>query len=246
MWDSPRQLNVAALLFALMAAAMLAWGAIGWTVHQSAFALHRVVVDGNLARASRAHLETVIREELNGTFFTLSLVEARASLQRVPWIKSVALRRQWPDRLEVTIAEYEPLARWNDAGLVDTGGEVFTANFDGELPQFVGPDGSSAEIARRYREFGVALEPRSLAIAELRLSPRGSWQLRTTGRAALAIELGRSAPGDRLSRFVHYHARTVGALNHGGTRVDYVDLRYRNGFAARVPGFTERSPRKAG
>ena len=117
---------------------------------------------------------------------------------------------------------------------------------DGELPQFVGPDGSSAEIAQRYREFGVALEPRSLAIAELRLSPRGSWQLRTTGGAALAIELGRSAPGDRLSRFVHYHARTVGALNRGGTRVDYVDLRYRNGFAVRVPGFTERSPRKAG
>ncbi|TMH53362.1 MAG: cell division protein FtsQ [Betaproteobacteria bacterium] len=123
---------------------------------------------------------------------------------------------------------------------------MFSANFDGELPQFVGPDGSSAEIAQRYREFGVALEPRSLAIAELRLSPRGSWQLRTTGGAALAIELGRSAPGDRLSRFVHYHARTVGALNHGGTRVDYVDLRYRNGFAVRVPGFTERSPRKAG
>src|SRR6266542_3963431 len=155
MWDSPRQLNVVALLFALVAAAMLAWGAVAWMVHQSAFALHRVVVDGNLARASRAHLETVIREELNGTFFTLSLAEARASLQRVPWVKSVALRRQWPDRLEVTVSEHEPLARWNDAGLVDTEGEVFGANFDGELPQFVGPDGSSAEIARRFREFGV-------------------------------------------------------------------------------------------
>ena len=246
MWDSPRQLDVFALLFALVAAAMLAWGAVAWTVHQSAFALHRVVVYGDLARASRAHLETVIREELKGTFFTLNLAGARASLQRVPWVKTVALRRQWPDRLEVTIAEYEPLARWNDAGLVDTEGEVFNADFDGELPQFIGPDGSSTEIALRYREFGAALEPRSLAIAQLLLSPRGGWQLRTTGGAALAIELGRSAPGERLSRFVHYHARTVGALNRGGTRVDYVDLRYRNGFAVRVPGFTEKSPRKAG
>src|SRR5256885_2123876 len=159
MWDSPRQLNVAALLFALMAAAMLAWGAIGWTVHQSAFALHRVVVDGNLARASRAHLETVIREELNGTFFTLSLGEARASLQRVPWIKSVALRRQWPDRLEVTIAEYEPPARWNDAGLDDTGGAVVPANFDGELAHLVRPDGPSPGIARRFPAFVAAPEP---------------------------------------------------------------------------------------
>ena len=232
MWDSPRQLNLVALLFALAATVLLAWGAVAWTVHQSAFALHRVVVDGNL--------------ELNGTFFTLSLAEARASLQRVSWVKSVALRRQWPDRLEVTIAEHEPLARWNDAALVDTEGEVFSANFDGDLPQFFGPDGSAADIALRYREFGVALEPRSLAISELRLSPRGGWQLRTGGAAALAIELGRGAPGERLSRFVRYHARTVGALNRAGTRVDYVDLRYRNGFAVRVPGFTERSPRKAG
>jgi cell division protein FtsQ len=246
MWDSPRQLDVFALLFALVAAAMLAWGTVAWSVRQPAFALHRVVVHDNLARASRAHLETVIREELKGTFFTLSLADARASLQRVPWVKSVALRRQWPDRLEVTIFEHEPLARWNDAGLVDTEGEVFNADFDGELPQFVGPDGSSAQIALRYREFGVALEPRSLAIAQLRLSPRGGWQLRTTGSAALAIELGRGAPGDRLLRFVAYHARTVGALNRGGTRVDYVDLRYRNGFAVRVPGFTERLPHKAG
>jgi cell division protein FtsQ len=246
MWDSPRQLNALALAFALAAAAMLAVGGITWAVRQHVFALHRVVIDGNLARASGAHLERVIREELKGTFFTLSLDAARASLQRVPWVKSVALRRQWPDRLEITIVEHEPLARWNDAGLVDTEGDVFNADFDGELPQFIGPDGRSNEIARHFRDFGAVLRPRSLAIAELRLSPRGGWQLRTTGSAALALELGRSAPAERLSRFVLYHARTVGALARAGTRVDYVDLRYRNGFAVRVPAFAEKSPRKSG
>ena len=30
-----------------------------------------------------------------------------------------------------------------------------------------------------------------------------------------------------------------------GTRVDYVDLRYRNGFAARVPQFREKPGRPA-
>jgi cell division protein FtsQ len=246
MWDSPRQLNALALLFALAAAAMLAVGTVAWSVRQPAFALHRVVIDGNLARASSAHLERVIREELKGTFFTLSLAAARASLQRVPWVKSVALRRQWPDRLEITIAEHQPLARWNDAGLVDTEGEVFSADFDGELPQFIGPEGRSGEIAHHFREFGELLRPRSLAIAELRLSPRGGWQLRTAGGAALAIELGRSAPAERLSRFVLYHPRTVAAFARAGTRVDYVDLRYRNGFAVRVPTFAEKSPRRSG
>jgi cell division protein FtsQ len=246
MWDSPRELNILAWSLTLAAVATLAWGAIAWAVRQPAFALRHVVVDGSLARASRAHVEAVIREEFKGTFFTLSLTDARASLQRIPWIKSVALRRQWPDRLEVTIVEHEPLARWNETALVDTEGEVFSADFDGELPQLAGPDGRSGEVALRFREFGAALEPRALAIVELRLSPRGGWRLRTNGSAAMAIELGRTAPAERLARFVAYHARTVGALARAGTRVDYVDLRYRNGFAVRMPGAAEKQARKTG
>jgi hypothetical protein len=48
-----------------------------------------------------------------------------------------------------------------------------------------------------------------------------------------------------LNRFVAYYARTVGALARAGTGVEYADLRYRNGFAARVPGFRERAVKKA-
>jgi cell division protein FtsQ len=246
MWDNPRELNVLAWSMTLAAAGLLACGVVAWAVRQPAFALHQVVVDGGLARTSRAHLETVIREELKGTFFTLNLAEARASLQRVPWVKSIALRRQWPDRLEITVVEHEPLARWNETALVDTEGEEFSAEFDGELPQFTGPDGSAAELAQHFREFGAALAPCALAITELRLSPRGGWRLRTTGSPPLAIELGRDAPGERLARFAAYHARTVGVLARAGTPVDYVDLRYRNGFAVRAPDASGKPAQKTG
>jgi cell division protein FtsQ len=246
MWDNPRELNVLAWSVLLVAAALLAWGAIVWAVRQPVFALRQVIVDGALAHTSRAHLETVIREELKGTFFTLNLAEARASLQRVPWVKSVALRRQWPDRLEITVVEHQPLARWNETALVDTEGEEFSAEYDGELPQFTGPDGTSTQLAQRFREFGAALAPDALTIAELRLSPRGGWRLRTTGRTPLAIELGRNAAGERLARFAAYQARTVGTLERAGTPVDYVDLRYRNGFAVRVPESAAKPARKTG
>ena len=235
MWDSPRELNLLAGAVTLAAAALLAWGVVAWAVRQPLFALRHVIVDGSLARTSRAHLETVIREELKGTFFTLNLADARTSLQRVPWVKSVALRRQWPDRLEITVVEHEPLARWNDTGLVDTEGEEFSAEFDGDLPQFTGPGGTAAELAQRFHQF-----------TELRLSPRGGWRLRTAGRSPLAIELGRDAAGERLARFAAFQARTVGALARSGTPVDYVDLRYRNGFAVRVPESTGKPARKTG
>jgi hypothetical protein len=41
------------------------------------------------------------------------------------------------------------------------------------------------------------------------------------------------------------YGRTIGALARQGTRVEHVDLRYRNGFAARLPGFREKAARRA-
>ena len=247
MWDDARQLNVVAAALALAAVVALAWGGLAWVLRQPLFAFREVVVHGTLERASAAHLEAAVREELTGTFFTMNLDRARRSLSRVPWVRNVALRRQWPQRLDVTIEEQAPLARWNDTGIVNEQGEVFVADYDGELPQFDGPDGSAAQVATRFREWSDALAPLALALEGIRLSPRGSWRLAAQGAAGtLAIELGREEPTVRLQHFVAVYERTIGVLARAGTRIDHVDLRYRYGFAARVPGFRERAPKKAG
>jgi cell division protein FtsQ len=57
----------------------------------------------------------------------------------------------------------------------------------------------------------------------------------------LTLELGRDEPDARLARFIDVHRQTLGALSRAGTRIDVVDLRYRNGFAVRVPGFREKN-----
>jgi cell division protein FtsQ len=245
MWDNPRQLNALAFAIAFLALALFCWGATVWAVRQPAFELRQISIAGPLSRVNPAHLEAVVREELRGTFFTMQLAEARNSLQRVPWVRGVALRRQWPNRLEVFVTEHTPLARWNDNALVNKEGEVFIADYDGELPQFTGPEGAAGEMSARFVEFGAALERAGLTIGEMRLSARGGWELKTAAVPALTVALGRSEPGERLGRFVAYYARTVGALTRAGTRVEYADLRYRNGFAARVPGFKERAVKKA-
>ena len=246
MWDDAKQLNAIATGLALLAAGFLGFGAIEWATRLPAFGFREIVVRGPLERANPRHLEAVIRDELAGTFFTMNLDRARASLERVPWVRRIALRRQWPERLEVTIEEHVPLARWNASALVNVQGEVFAAVYGDELPQFEGPEGRSVDMAERYREWNQALAPLALAVEAIRLSPRGGWYLRTRGEGGiLSLELGRDEPAARLARFVAAHGRTLGVLARAGTRIEHVDLRYRNGFAARVPGFRERSPKKA-
>jgi cell division protein FtsQ len=246
MWDDAKQLNAIALTLALVAGGLLVWGALAWAARQPAFELREVVIRGPLEHVNTTYLETVVRDELAGTFFTMNLDSARASLAKVPWVRSISLRRQWPQSLEVTIEEHVPFARWNDAALVDTFGDVFVAEYSGDLPRFSAPDGRAAEVARRYRESSEVLAPLALTVESVRLSPRGGWGVTAKGdRGSIAIELGREDPVARLSRFVAVYERTIGALARAGTRIDHVDLRYRNGFAARVPGFRERGQKKA-
>ena len=246
MWDDARQMNALAATLALLALLGLIGTGIAFFVRQQSFAFREVVVSKPLTRTSAAHLEAVIRDELTGTFFTMDLARARASLARVPWIRDVALRRQWPHRLEVTVEEHEPLARFNEGQFVNMQGEVFQAESRDELPQFDGPEQRAPEMTERYRAWAEALRPLSLALTEVRLSPRGGWRLKAAGPVGpLTLELGREEPDVRLARFVAAYRQTLGALARAGTKIDVVDLRYRNGFAARVPGFREKNVKPA-
>ncbi len=246
MWDDAKQMNALAITLATITLVCLAWVAVAYVVRLPSFGFDEVVVTAPLKRANGAQLEAVIRDELTGTFFTMDLERARASLRSVPWVRNVALRRQWPHRLVVTIEEHEPLARWNEGALVSQRGEVFTADAADDLPQFEGPEGRAAEVAARYAAWSEALQPLSLKLARVRMSARGGWQLKAKGPdGPLTLELGREEPDARLARFVAAHGRTLGALARAGTRVDTVDLRYRNGFAARIPGFREKNVKPA-
>ena len=245
MWDDARQMNAISAVLALFAALVLLWGGLAWLLRQPMFAFREVVIQVSPERASAAHLEAAIRGELAGSFFTMNLDRARGAFARVPWVRAVALRRQWPQRLEVTIEEHVPLARWNDGGLVNTHGEVFVADWNGELPQFRGPADTAAAMTARYREWTARLAPLDLRVRGIVLSPRGGWEIRAERAGApLSIALGRDDVDARLARLIGAYPRTLDALARAGRPVERVDLRYRNGFAARVPGALDKPTRK--
>ena len=231
MWHKPALMNaVADALFGAAALIVLAAIAV-YAARLPAFAMREVRVEGGLAHVTQGEIEDVVRREVKGGFFTVDLPAVRAAFERLPWVRGANVRRQWPARLDVALEEHEPLARWGDEALVSTHGEVFRAAYDGELPVFVGPEGTAREIAIQYRYFQRALASIGDAPVRVQVSARRAWQLKLRGGTTL--ELGREQTEARLGRYVQLHERTVGAL---GRRVDYVDLRYANGFAVRVKG----------
>lgn len=230
MWDRPALMNaVANTLFVV--AALLVLAAVAIQVAQlPAFSLREVRVGGELKRVTRDQIEDVVRRELRGNFFTINLAATRVAFERLPWVRNVNVRRQWPARLDVALEEHEPLARWANTALVNTHGEVFQAAYDGNLPVFVGPDGAAREIAIQYRYFRRSLGMIGEAPVQVQVTPRRAWQVKLA--SGLTLALGRENIEARLARFVAVYERTLGQL---GRRIDYVDLRYANGFAVRIP-----------
>lgn len=230
MWDKPEILNRISNGLIAFACLMVAHAVLSFVVHLPVFALREIRVVGAPAHVTRAQVETIVAKEMKGTFFTLNLPTLRLAFEKLPWVREVNLRRQWPDRLDVTVTEHVPLARWGNLALVNNHGEIFQAAYDGKLPVFVGPAGTSKEIAIQYDFFRRHLAAIGTMPALVRLTPRRAWQVRLA--SGTTLELGRDDVEARLARFIAVHDRTLGALQR---RVDYVDLRYANGFAVRIP-----------
>ncbi|MBI4193903.1 MAG: FtsQ-type POTRA domain-containing protein [Betaproteobacteria bacterium] len=241
MWDRPDILNRVTDLLLALALGLVVYGAMHVVVRQPVFSLREVRVTGMLAHVNGEELAAVISRELKGNFFTVDLAAIRAALERIGWVKTARLRRQWPDRLDILLEEQVPIARWGGSALVNQQGEIFEAPFAGELPMFVGPRESAKEIAIQYEYFRRILATIGAMPEQVQVSPRRAWQIRLAGGPT--IELGREQIEARLSRFVASYPRTLGRL---GRRIDYVDLRYANGFAVRVPELQSQrtEPRK--
>jgi cell division protein FtsQ len=233
MWDNPRLLNAAAGF--LVGLSLLAFAFVGLTLalRSPLFPVRTVEIVTPLKQAPREAVERAVRRQLGGNFFGARIGGIRRALEELPWVRSVEVRRVWPDRLEVAIEEHVALARWGASALVNTYGERFAGRGSAELPLFIGPDGTEAELTARYRRFMRILQPLDASIERVVLTPRYAWQLRLA--SGLTVMLGRDGEvaEQRLQRFVQVYDQTLGRM---AGRNEYVDLRYANGFALRVKG----------
>ena len=245
MWHNPRQLNLAAGAFTGVAVSVLALALLVALLRSPLLPVRELVVQGRPQHVPRQAIEVALAEREVANFFAFDLAGLRVSLERLPWVRRVELRRVWPDRIEVALEEHVPLARWGEGDLVNVQGERFAGAVEEPLPRFSGPAGTEREVAERYRRFAPLLAPLGSDLERVVLSPRYSWQLGLAN--GLLIVLGRDSGADpidaRLARFVAAFPDTLGRL---ARRHEYVDLRYPNGFVLRVPELAHAAANKAG
>jgi cell division protein FtsQ len=188
-----------------------------------------LVVEGTFQRVTAIEVQAAAADALRGGFLSLDLARLRASIATLDWVDSVSVSRAWPDVIRVRITEHQAAARWGESGLLNVRGELFTENARhayAELPKLSGPPGSESQVSRLYLALRGRLADAHLSLAELRMDARGAVEIvLATGQE---IKLGRRDLDARLERLFTVVAPTLAS---DLAEVDYIDLRYTNGFA---------------
>ncbi|MBA4141504.1 MAG: FtsQ-type POTRA domain-containing protein [Nitrosospira sp.] len=233
MWDNHQTLDLLSNVLLVLAALTAGYLVNQRVLNLPVFPLKEAHVggseaNGRLRHVTREQIAGIVQSEVRGNFFTVDLEAVRNAFKKLPWVRIAAVRRVWPQGLEVTLEEHVALASWGSNALVNVHGEVFNAAPDERLPLFEGPEGSSLEMARQHAVFNTLLEPLQQNIKEMNLSARRAWRLRL--ESGMVLELGREQMEPRLERYVLVHGRSSAFL---AQQLSYVDLRYPGGFAAR-------------
>jgi cell division protein FtsQ len=235
-WHQPMLLNLSADMLIIAASVALAWAAVIALQRLPFYPLREVQVMGELSQVQRSQIEGAARGVVQGNFFTVNIDAARNAFEKLPWVRRAEVRRQWPDRIELRIEEHVPVARWRGVNgeprLVNSHGEVFAGSIDLPLPLFSGPEGTSAEVLARYKEFESALAKIDLHPRVVALSAREAWQVRLDN--GLLLDLGRDQAklplAERITRFTEHYPN---AIKRSQVHVVAVDMRYPNGFTLR-------------
>jgi len=234
--------------FARIGGLLVAVAVVFGSYHLSAALLDRpitaITIDGPFQRVSALQIEEAISDELARGFLSADLDRIRDELTALEWIDRANVVRRWPGELEISVTEQVPAACWGERGLLNTRGELFVTDarhVPAELPRLSGPDGQSDEVAKRYLQIREALIPRGLDVRRLRLDARGAWDM--TLQNGIEIRLGKREVAERTDLFLDVVADII---VRRATDIQFVDMRYRNGFTIGWNGETPKPKNEPG
>ena len=196
--------------------------------------IKEISIKGEYDHIDKEQVDLITNEYIEGNFFSINLEHTRKAFKKLAWVREIAIRRKWPDTLEISVEEHKPIARWGRMGLVNSHGEIFNAATQEELPSFIGDEHFVKDITLKYIKMNKILSKELMQVGTISLSERLSWEITTNNE--VKIILGKDNIFKKLNLFTNNYQKILAELKN---RIEYVDLRYKDGLS--VKKLNERS-----
>lgn len=236
-------LGLAFFVCVVMGLISAAWWLTQLVVEQEHVPINSIVITGEMPYTQQEEVLSAMSGIDLGNFFQVNVNDIQAKVSTLPWVYSVAVRKHWPNEVKIYVVDQTPIALWNGDFMLNQFGKAFQADkkrLKHSLPSFFGPEGSEILALENFTNLNGLLEYRNLAIDELVLSERFSWQL--TLNDGVMLNLGREERVKRVQRFMDVYPLIKTHLAQQEKQqknsekqlkqaVDYIDLRYDTGLA---------------
>lgn len=167
--------------------------------------------------------------ELKG-YFSQDVQEIQQQIEKMPWVRGALVRKLWPNKLSIAVAEYTPVAVWNDKQLLAADGTIFSLPEEKsgnlQLPTLYGNDFQSREVLSAWYQISNALKAKNMTLQSMRIDGRGAWQVSLSN--GIELKLGRGEWKQKIERFATIYPQIEVPEQQ---TIDYVDLRYASGAA---------------
>ncbi len=221
------------MVFLLLAGSVWLWGNNGtghkWPVKMASLPVKYVRTEGVFQYLTKEDIKAVLEPLVTTGFFEADMQAIHLAVSALPWVDTVAVKRLWPDTIDIKVTEKKPYARWGKDSLITEQGVIFTPTSIAQHQHLIivtAPEQRRLEVLEIMKGINTALADESLQLAEFTINNRWSWDIKLT--TGLEILLGREEQLKKLQRFL----RTIPLL--GKQQIEamaMVDLRYPNGYA---------------
>lgn len=215
---------------------------LGWGVWQLNLMLHdraelpvkKIKVGGQLRYIdSQKVTQALLADGPLPGLGAVDINQLQTKLMAVPWVKWAAVRKSWPDQLDIYLIEHQPVAYWREQGLIDSQAKLFfvpDTQLAGGLPKIDAPQPMIADALQMLREMNRVLGQGKAQIDTIRVTERKAWQV--TLDEGLQLRFGRKDTLQRLRRFRGIYPQILAA---GKGKPAYMDFRYDTGAAVFWP-----------
>jgi len=240
-------------LFFIIVISLSAWVVItvkNWVDNPERVVLSQLTLTGDNTFTTEEDVrKAILGLGLPNTYIAQDVDDIQQEIMRLPWIKQVSVRKQWPDRLIVHIVEYQPHYFWNEIFLLDDHAVMFSVpkeriNND-MMPKLYGPIGKEKLILDMYHQLEtvstqLANKDLTLSISDAMADDRNAWQLIVkpcvkgfcVDNQNITLKLGRENIIERYERFIRLFSDIQARLPEDERLIE-ADLRYENGISVK-------------
>ncbi len=199
---------------------------------QNVWPVEIIAFNNPAVQVQQSDIAALLKENNMNGMLAVDVLVLREKLLENPWVREVAVKKQWPNRLVIEIQEYDVVAKVNDKFMLENG--VLVEGIESaiaSMPVTINMGSKNLKqkdlmkhIISRISKIKNSIEESQLAVNDFSINANDSWSLSTSN--GIEIKIGRKQHVDRVKRF-----SSIYAAIENKEQLQTIDLRYSNGVA---------------